>query len=72
MKGDSKSKIFLIENKTTAQKNYTIKALVWDKIEKEALLSSRIPLLSIQFGEKQKELVILDKNDFISLIAKQK
>lgn len=67
-KGDSKSDKFLIENKTTAKENFTIEGKVWQKIEHEALMDSRIPILSVEFGEKKKNLVILDVNDFLTLI----
>jgi hypothetical protein len=67
-KGDSKSEKFLIENKTTAKENFTIQGKVWEKIYKEALIESKMPLLSIEFGEKKTELVALDINDFIAII----
>lgn len=66
-KGDSKSDDFLIENKTTEKSNFTILGTVWKKIKKEALLSSRIPMLSVEFGEKREELIIMNKDDFIML-----
>lgn len=71
-KGDSKSDEFLIENKTTYRENFTIVGKVWEKIKKEALLESRLPVLSVEFGTKKNEVVILDKNDFISLLEKSK
>lgn len=67
-KGDSKSEYFLIENKTTDKENFTIQGKVWEKIFNEAIINSRTPMLSIMFGEKKNELIVLDKNDFISLI----
>lgn len=67
-KGDSKGEKFLIENKTTDKNNFTIKGQVWEKIEKEALLERRVPILSVQFGDRNVELVILSKNDFIELL----
>jgi len=69
-KGDSKSSKYLIENKTSKHDSFTIPRKMWEKLEKEALLSRRIPLLSIQFGEKDTELIILSKNDFIELLFK--
>lgn len=66
-KGDSKSDTFLIENKTTEKENFTIVGKVWQKIEHEALIESKIPILSVEFGNK-KELVVLDLNDFLTLI----
>ena len=40
---------------------------LWDKIEKEALLSSRIPMLSIELGNGERELIVLSIEDFCSL-----
>lgn len=68
-KGDSKSEKFLIENKTTGKDNISINGLVWDKINKEALLEGRLPLLSIEFGiKKVRSLVVLDQDDFMELM----
>ena len=67
-KGDSKSKTFLIENKTSVHDRFSITQKVWQKIEHEALLIKRIPLLSIAFGKENTELVVLDKNDFLQLM----
>lgn len=69
-KGDSKSDYFLIENKTTDRENFTIQGKVWEKIANEAIINSRTAMLSIMFGEKQTELIVLDKNDFMELIEK--
>jgi hypothetical protein len=71
-KGDVKSDVFLIENKTTKHKSFSITDKIWEKIEKEALLNKRIPMLSIEFGDAVKELIVLDKNDFITIIWKEK
>jgi len=67
-KGDSKSDQFLIENKTTVNERFSITAQVWEKISKEALLTSRVPLLSVEFGKKKHEIVVMDKNDFDVLL----
>ena len=69
-KGDSRSETYLIENKTTKHQSYSISTSLWEKLEGEALLSQRIPLLSIQFGDEDTELVIIDKDDFINLLKK--
>ena len=70
-KGDSKGKKFLIENKTTAKENFTIQGKVWEKIENEALMERLIPLLSIEFGKKKVELIVIGKNDFLELEQEQ-
>lgn len=67
-KGDSKSERFLIENKTTAKENFTIQGKVWEKIAREAIMEGRVPLLSVEFGDKKIELVIIEKNDFIEML----
>lgn len=67
-KGDSKSEKYLIENKTTEKENFTIQGTVWQKIYNEALIESKLPLLSVAFGEKQTELIVMDLNDFVQLI----
>lgn len=67
-KGDSKNETFLIDSKKTDHERYSITADVWEKINREALLTNKLPLLSIEFGKKKIELVILDKNDFINLM----
>ncbi len=67
-KGDSKDDRFLTDSKKTKHKGYTITLKTWEKIEYEALLSNRIPMLSIEFGDEKKELVILDTNDFDRLL----
>ena len=69
-KGDSKSEYFLIENKTTDKENFTIQGKVWEKIFNEAIINSRTAMLSILFGKKKTELIVLDKNDFMELIEK--
>lgn len=67
-KGDSKSEKYLIENKTTDKENFTIVGKVWEKIYNEAIINSRIPLLSIMFGVKNTEVIVIDKNDFVAMI----
>jgi len=66
-KGDSKNSQFLIETKATKHKGFTITRGIWEKLAREALLSQRIPILSLGFINGV-ELVILDKNDFIGLL----
>lgn len=68
-KGDGKSSKFLIENKTSEKERFSITSKIWEKIEIEAIREARMPLLSIEFGVKKHEIVVLDKNDFIALLA---
>lgn len=66
MPGDVKTEEYLIENKTTDNKSYSLKALVWKKIHKEAIKEGRKPLMLIQIQDV--ELVVLDRNDFLEMI----
>jgi len=66
-KGDIKTFTFLIECKSTVKGSFTISRKTWGKISREALLSSRIPVLSIRFEKENEEIVILSKNDFLTL-----
>ena len=66
-KGDVRSNEYLIENKTTAKESFSVSVPLWEKIEKEALLSHRLPLLSLEMGNDKLELIILSKDDFCAL-----
>ena len=70
-KGDSKNEKYLIENKTTAKESFSISTHLWEKIENEALLSHRIPMISLEIGKRQLEVVVLEINDFISLTGEK-
>jgi len=70
MKGDVKSDKFLIENKITVKENFTIQGKVWEKIKHEALMEGRVPFLSIEFGKKKHEVLVIDKDDFIEIWKK--
>ena len=67
MKGDSKSDKYLIENKTTDKESFIISTKIWNKINREALLSQRIPIISLEMGKDKLELVVLDKEDFYEI-----
>lgn len=67
-KGDVKSDVYLIENKTSTKERFSITAKLWEKINNEALITKRIPIMSLEFGKEKVELVVLDKNDFIILM----
>jgi len=66
--GDVKTDTFLIESKTTNKKSYSITANTWRKLYSQALKSQRLPLLSVQLAKENIEVVILDKNDFITIL----
>lgn len=65
-KGDVKTDDWLIECKHTTRKGFRITNTLWDKCHNEALLADRRPILSIELGSG-KEVVVLDKNDFIEI-----
>ena len=69
--GDVVTKDFLIDSKTTDKKNFSITANMWTKLFGEALKARKIPILSILLLNEGTELVVLDKNDFISLLEKK-
>ena len=68
LKGDSQSDKFLIESKTSKHNRFSVTTKMWKKVNREALLSNRIPIISAMFGDEDIELVILDKSDFIELM----
>ena len=78
--GDSKNQDFLIESKDTTKKSFSLSRNVWVKLWRQALGSKnskglpRLPILSIKFEktftEKEIEVVVLDKEDFLYLMEK--
>ena len=70
--GDVVTKDFLIDSKITDKKGFRITGDMWNKLFNEALKSRRVPVLSISLMNENLELVVLDKNDFISLINKKR
>ena len=66
-KGDVRTDKYLIENKATAKESFSVSVPLWEKIEKEALLSHRLPLLSLEMGSDKLELIVLSKDDFCAL-----
>lgn len=71
-KGDSKNDTFLVDSKDSKHERYTITKKIWEKLEHEAILSDRLPMLSIKFGSKPIELVVMDINDFSGLTIHRK
>ncbi len=66
-KGDSKNTVYLIENKTTEKESFSISVKLWKKLEREALLSDRIPILSMEIGKDKIGLIVLSIEDFYEL-----
>jgi hypothetical protein len=67
--GDVKHEVYLIDSKQTDKKSYSISLQTWDKLYEEALFSKRLPILSLQI--QNLELVVLAKDDFLSLTTKK-
>jgi len=67
--GDVKTDRFLIDSKYTKNKSYSVTLKTWDKLFEEALFAKRLPILSLQI--QNTELVVLDKEDFLSLIDEE-
>lgn len=64
-KGDVRSDTLLIEHKWTGKKSVTIKSEVLQKITKEAILDSRMPVLGLHLdGENY---VVLLEEDFFEI-----
>jgi hypothetical protein len=68
-KGDVRNDRLLIEHKWTGKTQYTIKAQVLETAMKEALLTGRMGVLGVHLNGH--DYVILDENDFLSLLDAQ-
>lgn len=69
-KNDVRSQDFLIENKLTNNtKSYTIKLSDLKELSERAILDDRVPVLQFDLGGKH--FVILDENDFLSMLDTQ-
>jgi hypothetical protein len=64
-KGDVRSNDLLIEHKWTGKASFTVKATVLEKIVKEAILESRMPVLGISLNNEN--YVLLTEDDFLEL-----
>ena len=64
-KGDVRTDDLLIEHKYTGKASFTVKAAVLEKIVKEAILDSRMPVLGVSLNDVN--YVILDEQDFLEL-----
>ena len=70
--GDVKTDDFLVDSKTTEHKSFSITRDMWKKVYNEALKSQKLPMLSIQLLNDDIEMVVLDKNDFITILEEWK
>ena len=56
----------LWEQKTTGNRQFSIKEDDWEKLRKQALLDDRMPALHITLGTKKRRLVVIEEADFDS------
>ena len=54
----------LWEQKTTGNRQYTIKEDDWEELRKHALSEGFIPALHITMGAKKRRLVLIEEDDF--------
>jgi hypothetical protein len=64
-KGDVRSKDLLIEHKWTGKSSFTVKASVLEKIVKEAILESRMPVLGVSLNNNN--YVLLTEDDYLEM-----
>jgi len=67
-KGDGENEMFVWDSKVTEKNSFKLSKQIWKKIEDEALLKNKRPMLSLDISGT--ELVVLDKHDFIELFVK--
>ena len=64
-KGDVRSADVLLEHKYTGKASFTVKAAVLEKIVKEAILESRMPVLGISLNNN--DYIMLTENYYLEL-----
>lgn len=63
-RNDVREATILWEQKTTGNRQYTIKEDDWENLRKNALLEGLIPMLHITLGAKKRRLIVLEEGDF--------
>jgi hypothetical protein len=66
LKGDVKTDIFLVDDKVTAQKSFSLNFETWRKLSKEAWVNDRKPLFRVQTPKET--VYILDEVTFFDMI----
>ena len=67
-KGDVITDMFLIDDKTTDHKSFSIPKKMWNKICLEALQMGRRPALKVSFNDDGTSFVCLNEPDFADLL----
>ena len=71
LKGDVKSKHFLVEDKTTDKASYTLKLDTWREISDQAWKTKRRPAMRLEFTGAS-ALYIVDEQTMIDLLENYK
>ena len=66
-KGDVRNDEYLWEHKYTSKKSFSVTRTVLDKIEEEAIMDGRTPVLGLHIDGK--DYVVLTEDDFIELLG---
>lgn len=64
-KGDVRATDVLLEHKYTGKSSFTIKAAVLEKIVKEAIMESRMPVLGISLNKEN--YILLTEDDWLEM-----
>ena len=64
-KGDVRAADVLLEHKYTGKSSFTVKAAVLEKIVKEAILESRMPVLGISLNSE--DYILLTEDDYLEM-----
>lgn len=67
-KGDSKDKTWLVDNKGTRNKSYTLTLEVWQGLVKAATLTNRIPVMQVRFIQEESVDVVIIPADIWSVL----
>lgn len=62
LKSDGTNKNFRVEVKSTEKKSYSVKKSIWKKIEREALETSKIPMMALDISGLK--LIVLEIETF--------
>lgn len=54
----------LWEQKTTANKSFTITETMWEKLRRQALMDGFTPALHITIGAKKRRLILVEEDDY--------
>jgi hypothetical protein len=63
-RNDVREGSMLWEQKTTGNRQYTIKEDDWEKLRQHALQDGRTPALHITLGKKKRRLILIEEGDF--------